>query len=178
MRLGGGLGVTGRDKPIALGARTVYFASMIHRIAAFALFVTLYSVPVMACGPPLQATYTSDDQFIRAAKAQINRSDAIVDGVVWRRGNGQVFLRPIKVWKGERRRSYRILNDGCGVFVPQGGEKVRVLLGRDGPDWFIFEPVVYRRRGSPDFDAVLDRHLRNRRPTQFRSIGPIFPPLP
>lgn len=151
---------------------------MSNRGLIFSAMLAACSSPAMACSPPDQVSVKTDDQLFRITKARIESSDAIVDGTIARKNNGEVALKPSKIWKGAPRRSYAIANDGCGIFLPNNGENVRVLLERLGNDWLVIQPVTSSGKVTFSFDGIVDGYLRNVRPKNFKSVGPILPPMP
>lgn len=151
---------------------------MRNRGLIFSAMLAAYSGHAMACSPPDQVTVKTDDQLFRITKARIESSDAIVDGIIARNNSGEVALKPSKIWKGTPRRSYAIANDGCGIFLPDNGQSVRVLLKHLGNDWVVIQPVAGRGKATFNFDGIVDGYLRNVRPKNFKSVGPILPPMP
>lgn len=151
---------------------------MSNRALIFSAMLAAYSGPAMACSPPDQVTVRTDDQLFRITKTRIESSDAIVDGTIARSNSGEVSLKPSKIWKGVSRRSYTIANDSCGIFLPDNGQSVRVLLKRLGNDWLVIQPVTGSGKFTFNFDGIVDGYLRNVRPKKFKSVGPILPPMP
>jgi hypothetical protein len=151
---------------------------MSNRGLIFSAMLAAYSSPAMACSPPDQVTVKTDDQFFRIAKTRIESSDAIVDGAIARSNSGEVSLKPSRIWKGAPRRSYAIANDRCGIFLPDSGQSVRVLLKRLGNNWLVIQPVTGSGKVTFNFDGIVDGYLRNVRPKNFKSVGPILPPMP
>jgi hypothetical protein len=114
---------------------------------------------------------TTGEQTARAIREEIARSDAIIDATVFRYRDGRVALKPIRVWKGERRDFYEIANDRCGIFLPAAGMKVRVLLIKlNDRSWLIMEPILDQSQSTRGFDRALDSQLRCPRPQDFRPI--------
>ncbi|MBN8840908.1 MAG: hypothetical protein J0I25_11980 [Sphingomonadales bacterium] len=158
----------------------MYNFAMNSRVALVTLLLILHSAPAVACSwPPDISLPATNEEFSRAVYAKIDRSDVVVDAIVSRSEDGTVFLKPIKVWKGERQRKYMIGNDGCGVFLPVAGGKVRVLLYKmDSDGWVVAEPVVGGKSVTLNFDSVLDSRLGDIRSGDFQSVGPLMPPPP
>jgi hypothetical protein len=151
---------------------------MINRGLLFCALIVGCSSPAMACSPPNEAEVTTNDQLFRITKSKIEGSDAIIDAAVDRRRRGETALKPLKVWAGPRLSSYAIINDGCGIFLPENGHKVRVLLQRSGNDWSVIEPVTGSGKAMLKFDGIVDAYLQNVRPKDFKSVGPVLPPMP
>lgn len=151
---------------------------MSNRVVIFSAMLAAYSSPAIACSPPNQVAVTTNNQLLSVTKYRIESSDAIIDGTIVRDDNGEVSLKPLKIWKGPPRRSYTIANDGCGIFLPDNGQSVRVILQRLENDWSVIEPVTGSGNATLKFDDIVDAYLRNVRPKNFKSVGPILPPLP
>ncbi|MES2270373.1 MAG: hypothetical protein V4533_05765 [Pseudomonadota bacterium] len=132
----------------------------------------------LACAAPRSGESLSKDEVLRATKAQFEHSDAIIDAIVFRDTRGNPFLKPIKIWKGQRQKAYAVKGDGCGVYLPEDGQRVRVLLYRDEHGWVLVQPIVSYGRGMPSYDGIIDSYLRSPRPSSFQSVGPMMPPLP
>jgi len=91
-------------------------------------------------------------------------------------------LKPIRVWKGERRPFYYILDANCSVALAQGA-KVRVLLekvdlGDSEQLWSVVTPMIDRSGSSRLFDNAIDAHLGKTRPSNYQSGALPIPPPP
>ena len=134
----------------------------------YAVLFCLSASPASACSPPRDEPSYSDRDVARLTRWQIRQADVIVDGLVKFDRNGAYYLRPIKVWRGQKRRRYHIANFSCGVaLVP--GEKVRALLDRDGPAFMMFSPVRTKRSSTRVADRIIDAHLGQRRPAEYQN---------
>lgn len=151
---------------------------MSNRALIFSAMLTACSSPAIACSPPDQVAAKTNDQLFRITKARVESSDAIVDGTIARKNNGEVALRASRIWKGAPRRSYVIANEGCGIFLPDNGKNVRVLLKQSGNDWLVIPPVTSSGKVTLSYDGIVDGYLQNVRPKNFKSVGPILPPMP
>lgn len=133
----------------------------------YAVLFCLSASPASACSPPRDEPSYADRDVARLTRWQIRQADVIVDGLVKFDRNG-TYLRPIKIWRGQKLRRYRIINDSCGVaLVP--GEKVRSLLDRVGSDFMMLSPVRTKRSSTRVSDRIIDAHLGQRRPAEYQN---------
>lgn len=133
----------------------------------YAVLFCLSASAASACSPPHDEPSYSDRDVARLTRGQIRQADVIVDGLVKFDKNG-TYLRPIKLWSGQKLRRYHITNASCGVaLVP--GEKVRALLDRVGPAFMMLSPVRTRRSSTRVSDRVIDAHLGQRRPVEYQN---------
>lgn len=151
---------------------------MIIRNLVVSTLLLGYSAAAIGCSPPDEAVVATNDQVFHITKSRIESSDVIVDAVVVRNKRGEPILKPTKIWKGPIRTYYTVDNDGCGIFLPDHGQAIRVLLKRSGRNWSVIEPVIGSTKATLKFDGIVDGYLRNARPKNFKAVGPLLPPMP
>ena len=141
-------------------------------------FLSLFSFsPALACSPPDSAPQLSNEEITKITAERIERSDAIIDGIVTEKKDGRIFLEPIKVWKGKHLRRFYIANSGCGVFL-SSGMKVRALLEGETSGFMMMAPLGDDRLKTQLHDSLIDAYLGQVRPPDFENGGVPYPPLP
>lgn len=139
------------------------------------LFIATSS-QVIACSPPPPRPPRSAEAIVKEIDMAIKRSDVILDALVDTARDGQVSLTPVRIYKGPRRPSYLIINQGCGVFFPQDRRHVRVLLENIDDGWLAISPGSFG--DATQFEREVDAYIGRPLPRGYASIGGVTLPPP